>query len=51
MIGFRLILTHPISVIEAWAAAGMPESYPAGTWGPESADRMMARSGRVWRRP
>ena len=38
-------------VIEHWAAGGMPEPYRAGTWGPESADAMMARSGRVWRRP
>ncbi|GAB2926606.1 glucose-6-phosphate dehydrogenase [Rhodococcus aerolatus] len=38
-------------VIEAWAAEGTPEAYPAGTWGPASADEMMARSGRVWRRP
>jgi len=38
-------------VIEHWAAHGQPESYPAGTWGPESADAMMARDGRAWRRP
>jgi len=38
-------------VIAYWAAGGMPEPYHAGTWGPESADAMMARSGRVWRRP
>jgi len=38
-------------VIEHWAADGKPEPYPAGTWGPESADAMMARTGRVWRRP
>jgi glucose-6-phosphate 1-dehydrogenase len=34
-----------------WAKSGRPESYPAGTWGPESADRMMARDGRAWRLP
>ena len=28
-----------------------PEQYPAGTWGPASADAMMARDGRAWRRP
>ena len=28
-----------------------PEPYPAGTWGPESADKMLARDGRSWRRP
>jgi glucose-6-phosphate 1-dehydrogenase len=38
-------------VIEHWTADGKPEPYRAGTWGPESADAMMARSGRVWRRP
>ena len=34
-----------------WAARGTPEPYGAGTWGPPSADAMMARDGRVWRRP
>ena len=39
-------------VIEAWARSGRRrDPYPAGGWGPESADRMLARSGRVWRRP
>ena len=38
-------------VIEHWAAGSMPEPYHSGTWGPESADVMMARTGRVWRRP
>jgi glucose-6-phosphate 1-dehydrogenase len=38
-------------VLEHWAADGDPEPYPAGTWGPPSADAMLARSGRVWRRP
>jgi glucose-6-phosphate 1-dehydrogenase len=38
--------------IEAyWAKQGRPEQYPAGTWGPASADTMMARDGRAWRRP
>jgi glucose-6-phosphate 1-dehydrogenase len=32
-------------------AKGQPEPYPAGTWGPGSADAMMTRDGRVWRRP
>ncbi|QAY62541.1 glucose-6-phosphate dehydrogenase [Xylanimonas allomyrinae] len=34
-----------------WARQGKPEQYPAGTWGPASADAMMARDGRAWRRP
>jgi glucose-6-phosphate 1-dehydrogenase len=38
--------------IEAhWAERGRPDTYPAGTWGPESADAMLARDGRTWRRP
>ncbi|WP_029135967.1 glucose-6-phosphate dehydrogenase [Nakamurella lactea] len=28
-----------------------PEPYLSGTWGPPSADVMMARDGRTWRRP
>jgi glucose-6-phosphate 1-dehydrogenase len=38
-------------VLEFWAKQGSPEPYPAGTWGPPSADRMIARTGRAWRRP
>jgi glucose-6-phosphate 1-dehydrogenase len=34
-----------------WASKGKPEPYRAGTWGPESADRMLERDGRAWRRP
>jgi len=34
-----------------WAANGKPEPYRPGTWGPASADRMMALDGRTWRRP
>jgi glucose-6-phosphate 1-dehydrogenase len=36
---------------EFWATRGQPEQYQSGTWGPASADAMMARDGRVWRRP
>ena len=36
---------------EYWASHGTPESYAAGSWGPTSADQMMARDGRGWRRP
>jgi glucose-6-phosphate 1-dehydrogenase len=35
---------------EHWARDGAPEPYPAATWGPRSADAMMARHGRTWRR-
>lgn len=38
-------------VLEHWAAGGKPEPYEAGTWGPPSADEMMQRTGREWRRP
>ncbi|GAB2673970.1 glucose-6-phosphate dehydrogenase [Gordonia jinhuaensis] len=38
-------------VIEAWADHGAPDTYEAGTWGPKSADEMMERVGREWRRP
>ncbi len=38
-------------VLDAWAAAGRPEAYEAGTWGPDCADAMIARTGRAWRRP
>ena len=35
-----------------WARAkGQVEPYEAGTWGPPSADELMARDGRAWRRP
>ena len=38
-------------VEEFWAQHGAPEPYLAGTWGPPSADAMLARDGRAWRRP
>jgi glucose-6-phosphate 1-dehydrogenase len=38
-------------VVEYWAKHGEPDTYPSGTWGPPSADRMLARDGRAWRRP
>jgi len=36
---------------EFWATQGRPEQYAPGTWGPKSADDLLARDGRVWRRP
>jgi glucose-6-phosphate 1-dehydrogenase len=43
-----------IDVIEkAWSAKkNAPELrfYPAGSWGPEEADELLARDGRAWRR-
>ena len=38
-------------IMKFWAGHGKPESYPSGGWGPASADEMLARDGRVWRRP
>jgi glucose-6-phosphate 1-dehydrogenase len=38
-------------VEEFWAGQGQPEPYAAGTWGPPSANGMMARTNRTWRRP
>jgi len=37
---------------EYWASIGGPlEQYRPGTWGPASADELLAREGRTWRRP
>jgi glucose-6-phosphate 1-dehydrogenase len=38
-------------VLDYWASHGKPDTYEAGTWGPASADEMMHRMGREWRRP
>jgi glucose-6-phosphate 1-dehydrogenase len=40
-------------VFEAWAASGNapPPLYPAGSWGPEQADDLLAADGRRWRKP
>jgi glucose-6-phosphate 1-dehydrogenase len=39
-------------VLEHWANLPTgPDPYPAGSWGPESAKAMLARTGRTWRRP
>jgi glucose-6-phosphate 1-dehydrogenase len=38
-------------IMASWATGGPPEAYRSGTWGPASADAMMARDGRSWRRP
>ena len=36
---------------EFWGTQGQPEQYRPGTWGPSSADELLARDGRTWRRP
>ncbi len=40
-------------IIKAWQYEGNapPPIYPAGTWGPEQADDLLARDGRRWRKP
>ncbi len=39
-------------VMAAWARSDeKPEPYAAGSWGPSSADEMLARDGRTWRMP
>ncbi len=40
-------------VLDAWRAeaSAPPPVYPAGTWGPEQADDLLARDGRRWRKP
>jgi glucose-6-phosphate 1-dehydrogenase len=38
-------------IVNWWAKHGQPEPYAAGSWGPPSADAMLARDGRSWRRP
>jgi glucose-6-phosphate 1-dehydrogenase len=38
-------------ILAHWAKKGKPDSYASGGWGPASADAMLARDGRTWRRP
>ena len=39
-------------VLEHWADSDeSPQGYDSGSWGPECARQMLARHGRVWRRP
>ncbi|MBA3962603.1 MAG: glucose-6-phosphate dehydrogenase [Chthoniobacterales bacterium] len=41
------------TIEEAWTAkenAPKLATYPAGSWGPEEADELLARDGRAWRR-
>ncbi len=39
-------------IIDAWADAAPPDlpNYAAGSWGPETADALLARDGQRWRR-
>jgi len=40
-------------VFDGWSAGGIapPPMYPAGSWGPEQSDDLLARDGRRWRKP
>ena len=39
-------------ILDAWEQShNEPVFYPAGTWGPEAADELLARDGFRWRRP
>lgn len=38
-------------ILDYKAQGGRVYEYEAGTWGPKEADKLIARSGRVWRRP
>lgn len=38
-------------IVAYWAKQGKPEQYRPGTWGPSSADEMLAQDGRAWRMP
>ena len=40
-----------IDPLEEFWAGNEPHKYRAGEWGPAEADDMLARDGRVWRRP
>jgi glucose-6-phosphate 1-dehydrogenase len=35
--------------VVAGCSAAAPQPYPAGSWGPEDAERLIGESGRVWR--
>jgi glucose-6-phosphate 1-dehydrogenase len=38
-------------ILNAWEDPDVPlDFYPAGTWGPAQAERLLARDGRRWRR-
>ncbi len=62
MVGDPTLFAREDEVERAWALVDLIEaawqderpafpSYPAGTWGPEAADALIARDGRRWRRP
>lgn len=38
-------------IVNFWSNSSTPDSYQPGSWGPESAHRMLENDGRAWRRP
>ncbi|PYT23133.1 MAG: glucose-6-phosphate dehydrogenase, partial [Acidobacteria bacterium] len=39
-------------IMQTWASHKFDfPNYPAGTWGPKTADKMLARRGHAWRNP
>lgn len=40
-------------ILQSWAAAGRDgmDTYPAGSWGPKSAEELVAKNGHAWRQP
>ncbi|MEO6714681.1 MAG: glucose-6-phosphate dehydrogenase [Mycobacteriales bacterium] len=40
-----------VDPLTTYWAGRRPQKYPAGSWGPQSAYDMLAREGRMWRRP
>ena len=38
-------------ILDEWERAGDPEAYPAGSWGPAGAERLIEGDGRRWREP
>jgi glucose-6-phosphate 1-dehydrogenase len=60
MLGDATLFARRDEIETAWAwldpllakwTEGDPDPYPAGTWGPESADALIEKDGRKWRRP
>ena len=45
------VLAHPRPNLGVLGFARFPDPYEAGTWGPDTADEMLERDGRTWRRP
>jgi glucose-6-phosphate 1-dehydrogenase len=40
-------------ILDAWESMPSPDfpNYPAGSWGPEAAEALIARDGRSWQKP